>query len=94
MKLVNLVILIFLITLFQACTLDQTKETAGLSSKVLAIQQTTKHLNIVGHWLHEGKRENLIRDLANEYEFLNQDCKVNFVFPENIYWQNQQYPFL
>ena len=90
MKLVNLVILIFLITLFQACTLDQTKETVGLSSKVLAIQQTTKHLNIVGHWLHEGKRENLIRDLANEYEFLNQDCKVNFVFPENIYWDRSK----
>lgn len=39
-------------------------------------------INWMGHWLHEGDREKLVRNLANEFEFLHQDIKVNLVFPE------------
>jgi ABC-type glycerol-3-phosphate transport system substrate-binding protein len=86
---------IFLIPLFlgvlnQACTSDRSAGPREMSTKTLPSMQATKQLNVVGHWLHEGKRENLIRDLANEYEFLNQDCKVTFVFPENIYWDRSK----
>lgn len=49
-------------------------------------------LNIVGHWLTEGKKEKLIRELANEFEFTHQEYSVNLVFPEKIYWdRNDSY---
>jgi ABC-type glycerol-3-phosphate transport system substrate-binding protein len=90
MKLESLLIPFFFLAICQSCTLDQTTGTTGQSAKVHSVQLATKQLNLVGHWLHEGRRENLIRDLANEYEFLNQDCKVNMVFPENIYWDRSK----
>lgn len=49
-------------------------------------------LNIIGHWLNEGKREKLMRELVTEFEFLHQEYSVNLVFPEKVYWdRNDQY---
>lgn len=59
--------------------------TSGSINNSTSVKQV-KTLNVIGHWLNEGRRENFVRELANEYEFLNQDYKVNLVFPEQIYW--------
>lgn len=50
------------------------------------VQQAKTELNFVGHWLYQAKREDMVRELANEFEFLNQDCKVNLKFPEEVYY--------
>jgi ABC-type glycerol-3-phosphate transport system substrate-binding protein len=39
------------------------------------------NLNFIGHWLDEGKKEQLLHELINEFEFLNQDIKINMQFP-------------
>lgn len=43
-------------------------------------------VNFVGHWLNEGDRESFVRNIAREYEFKNQDVKINLKFPEEIYY--------
>jgi ABC-type glycerol-3-phosphate transport system substrate-binding protein len=58
-------------------------------------QKTT--INFIGHWLGEGKRENLVRNFAREYEFLHQNIRINLKYPEEIYYDkldracNQKY---
>jgi ABC-type sugar transport system, periplasmic component len=42
-------------------------------------------LNIVGHWADEGKKEQMLKELINEFEFTNQDIKINMKYPEQIY---------
>lgn len=44
----------------------------------------SSELNWVGHWLNEGKRQTLVEDIATEFEFLNQEVKVNLYYPESI----------
>lgn len=43
-------------------------------------------VNFVGHWLNEGQREDFVRNIARDYEFKNQDVKINLKFPEEIYY--------
>lgn len=54
--------------------------------KTQQIQKNRIVLNVIGHWMKEGKKGLLVRELANEFEFLHQECKVNLVFPEQLYW--------
>lgn len=44
-------------------------------------------VNWIGHWKGEGKRMALVSEVANEFEFLNQDVKVNLKFPEDVYFK-------
>jgi ABC-type glycerol-3-phosphate transport system substrate-binding protein len=55
-------------------------------NKSIAKDSNVKTLNFIGHWMNEGRRAIFVRELANEFEFLNQDYKVNLVFPEQLYW--------
>jgi len=48
--------------------------------------KSTSQINWIGHWKNEGKREQLVKEVANEFEFLNQDIKVNLKFPEEVYF--------
>ncbi len=45
--------------------------------------QLTK-LNWIGHWLHEDKRETLVREVAQEFAFLNQNTEINLKFWREI----------
>ncbi|HEX2935853.1 MAG TPA: ABC transporter substrate-binding protein [Bacteroidales bacterium] len=56
----------------------------------VGVQQAKTELNFVGHWLYQAKREDMVRELANEFEFLNQDCKVNLKFPEEVYYSRDK----
>jgi ABC-type glycerol-3-phosphate transport system substrate-binding protein len=58
--------------------------------KIISNHQPTEELNIIGHWLYQGKRENLVREMTNEFEFRNQNCKVNLKFPEEVYYSRDK----
>jgi ABC-type glycerol-3-phosphate transport system substrate-binding protein len=53
--------------------------------KLKKVEQKTT-INFIGHWLKEGKREDLVRNFAREYEFENQHIAVNLKFPEEVYF--------
>lgn len=55
------------------------------ASKDIKKPEVRSEVNWVGHWLKEGQKENLVREIANEYEFLNQEIKINLKFPEDLY---------
>jgi ABC-type glycerol-3-phosphate transport system substrate-binding protein len=78
-------ILPFIVLLSSCSNSDKSYNDVKTNTKNTSIANV-KTLNIIGHWLNEGKRENLVRELANEFEFLNQEYRVNLVFPEQIYW--------
>lgn len=42
-------------------------------------------INWVAQWRGEGDKEVLLKEIANEYEFLNQDIRVNLVFRDDLY---------
>jgi len=84
-------LLIVIIVLFVAsCSNSLKNDSKDQSGKVINVQKASIQLNFVGHWLYQAKREDLVREIANEYEFLNQNCKVNLVFPEDIYYSRSK----
>ena len=47
-------------------------------------------LNFLGHWFDEGKKEQMLNELINEFEFTNQDVKINMKYPEQIYFDRRK----
>lgn len=45
---------------------------------------TPVRLNWMGHWKGEDKREDLVREVKREYEFLHPEVKINLVFNKDI----------
>ncbi len=60
-------------------------EGAKSLQKVDAVQ-----VNFIGHWFNEGKKELLLKELINEFEFTNQDIKVYMKFPEDVYFDRRK----
>jgi ABC-type glycerol-3-phosphate transport system substrate-binding protein len=77
------IILLSLILVFSACSKSVINEKKGFN-KVVDSQQ----INWIGHWKNEGLREQLVKEVANEFEFLHQDIRVNLKFPEEVYFKN------
>jgi ABC-type glycerol-3-phosphate transport system substrate-binding protein len=48
-------------------------------------ESQNSQLNFVGHWMNEGDRGKLVREVANEFEFSHQNITVNLKFPEELY---------
>ncbi len=67
---------IFLLIFTCAC-----KSRIGDSNVKKNIKLEPMSLNFIGHWKDEGKKEQLLYELINEFEFLNQDIKINLEFP-------------
>jgi len=78
-----IVFLLSTVILFTSCTKDQTDQ---LNAKAIGKIEQTTTINFVGHWLGEGDREYLVRNIAREYELQNQNIKINLKFPEEIYY--------
>jgi len=74
-----------LLLLFGNCSRIGESDT---KSKAIEKPNQTTTINVIGHWLNEGKREAFVRNFAREYEFQNQNVKVNLKFPEEIYYNN------
>jgi hypothetical protein len=51
----------------------------------------SSQINFIGHWKGEGKKEKLLLEFINEFEFVNQDLKVNMKFPEEIYFDRRKF---
>ena len=64
------------------CTNLNTNNQSGKIEKV----EVKTTINVIGHWLNEGKREDLVRNFAREYEFEHQNIAVNLKFPEEIFF--------
>jgi ABC-type glycerol-3-phosphate transport system substrate-binding protein len=45
-------------------------------------------LNWIGHWKGEGRREDLVREVKREYEFLHPNVKINMVFNSDLEGDN------
>jgi ABC-type glycerol-3-phosphate transport system substrate-binding protein len=56
--------------------------------KPLSKIQTTE-VNFLGHWLDEGKKEQLLKELINEFEFVNQDITVHLDYLEKMSKENK-----
>src|SRR5208283_1313941 len=56
-----------------------------VSGTLINIPTHIVQIHIVGHWLKEGMREKLVREFVNEFEFVNQEIRVNMKFPEELY---------
>ncbi len=51
-------------------------------------------INWIGQWAAEGDKEKLLREFANEYEFLNQDVKVNLKMRDDVYKASDEAQFI
>lgn len=74
---------ISLTLLLSAC--NHLSENSDRNAKAISKPGNIVQLNVIGHWLNEGKREKLMREFINEFEFSNQEINVNLKFPEELY---------
>ena len=87
MKLKNLYI--YLSVLCISCTIAQNdREILDKSKPLQQVQPIT--VNFLGHWLGEGKKEVFLKELVNEFEFMNQDVNVNMKYPEDVYFDRRK----
>lgn len=89
------IILVFLLAglvfSFVSCSKSSDFELQEASSKPL---KTPTVINWIGHWLNEGNKVDLVRDVAREFEFMNQEYFINLKFPEEIYENNNELDFI
>ena len=87
-------LLLSMFFLLFGCSNDETN--ISNAKAIGKIEQPTT-INFIGHWLGEGDREFLVRNFARDYEFQNQNIKINLKFPEEVYYDkldrtcNQKY---
>ncbi len=83
---------IFITSVILLAGCGQTTHNKSFESQFTNIheEKAKKTINIIGHWLNEGKREKLMRELVNEFEFLNQDYTINLAFPEQLYFDRSK----
>lgn len=63
-----------------ACSEQQVSTESGNQKQLSTLQNQSK-LRWLGQWYGEGKKEVLVREMAREFSFLNQDIDVELVFP-------------
>jgi ABC-type glycerol-3-phosphate transport system substrate-binding protein len=82
---VALIVSLVLIILVVVFVLIKKSDYSEVEGKNLVPVENKVVLNWVGHWFNEGDREKLLREIANKYEFINQDVKINLKFPDELY---------
>lgn len=70
-----------LISLFLLGCESKEESNSNVKSEVKTFKS---EVNWVGHWQKEGKRQKLVDEVASEFEFLNQDIKVNLLYMDSI----------
>lgn len=88
MKKYNLQIALLTLFLLASCS---GKENNVNNSKPLANPPAPTTINFLGHWYGEGKREDLVRNIAREYEFQNQQVCINMKFPEEVFYKREDF---
>ncbi len=54
----------------------------------------TTEINWIGQWQGEGDKEKFLTEIANEYEFMHQDVKVNLKFRDDVYNAKDEAAFI
>ena len=83
-----LYIIIFLLCISLSCKNNNSSGT-DIKGKPIVIKETVE-LKWIGHWQGEGLKEQMVKDIAREFEFENQDIKVTLKFPEELYLGNNR----
>ncbi|MDA3893044.1 MAG: ABC transporter substrate-binding protein [Salinivirgaceae bacterium] len=79
------VIMLVLMFSFVSCNKQEKYEIASTQNFKY---KEIKEINWIGHWLNEGNKVELVRDVAREFEFMNQEYLINLKFPEEVYLNN------
>jgi ABC-type glycerol-3-phosphate transport system substrate-binding protein len=79
-RIINIVVflVVFTIFLFSCKSEKEDISKTTFTGKSSIVQTKVRWL---GQWYNEGKKETLIREMAKEFEFLNQDIDIELVFP-------------
>lgn len=77
-----ILLVIFIVT---SCNLNKTYDFDSKKESLNNLNNTTIRLRWMGHWRGEGKKETMIREIARDFSFLNQDIEVILEFPEDIF---------
>lgn len=75
-----LILGLFIVSTFCAC--KEANQKQNNTQKIIQSDETV--LNWMGHWLNREGKEDLVRKVAREYEFINKGLKVNLKFPQEI----------
>ena len=79
-----LILLNVLLVLFFYISCKETTNKTTANGKPIEKISTTQ-LNFIGHWVDEGKKEKLILELMNEFEFTHQEINLNMKWAEKFY---------
>ncbi len=74
-----------------SCQSEIIKKTEG---KIIEPVQVKSEINLIGQWVGEGDKERLLIEFVNEYEFLNQDVKVNLKMRDDVYKASDEAQFI
>jgi len=86
---------VFSVITFCLCSHKQITNSAGnLQSRDITKLNSRTEINWIGQWVGEGDKEKFIRELANEYEFRNQEVKVNLKFKDDLYKEESETDFI
>lgn len=80
-----LLIIIIVMPVFSGCS----KDSDDIEGKVISKSTEPVTINFIGHWLNEGKREDLVRNYVRDYEFRNQQVRINLKFPEEVFYNRE-----
>jgi hypothetical protein len=83
-KLLFFIAIILTVLVFNSCKKEINNHEELAQKKEAAEIHYTSKVNWIGHWLGEDKREDLVREVGNEFEFRNQDIQVNLKFPQEL----------
>jgi ABC-type glycerol-3-phosphate transport system substrate-binding protein len=66
----------------------------SVSNPLLKPVNAKTEIKWIGQWIGEGDKEKFIREMANEYEFLNQESTVNLKFKDDVYKEADETNFI
>jgi ABC-type glycerol-3-phosphate transport system substrate-binding protein len=77
-----------IVLIFTKCQNSKTTINIEGFKPLQKVEPTT--INFISHWLGEGKKEALLKEKINEFEFTNQDVKIHWKFAEDIYFDRRK----
>lgn len=86
--------IIILIALFVLYSCNFRGKTDSAEGKFIKPVNYNVQINWIGQWAGEGDKEKFLLEFANEYEFINQDVKVNLKFRDKVYNSKDETAFI
>lgn len=83
MKKVIVYIILLLLLVYSACQNDEGIE-SSTKSAINDFKEPAKKFKWLGHWFGQGKKETLLREIARDFSFQNQDLDFTLEFPHEM----------